>query len=273
MWPVRRASRWIHRVNELLIHPEIKTVGKSAQRGRPLGDAARLESTARQLNLESTIRPRGRPAKSCQQEQPNERDLTRFFAGLSAPAFAAGLADRVAARTTELGTDFNQLSTANRTGRACFVLVRLVGVLLHLFFPWLDCVAFDAIKSTRRRTNSLRLCRMRPQSTSLAQTNHLDQDHALSRGLFSCSVDRVSHRVNALERHSLPPTIAPNRAANCHCRTVFMQPRRVLPAQRGTAPRGKAQRGHPLKGKHKGTTKGTPTRLKHGLISGGHVKE
>ena len=36
----------------------------SAQRGRPLGDEEWVESIARRLNLESTMRPRGRPRES-----------------------------------------------------------------------------------------------------------------------------------------------------------------------------------------------------------------
>jgi putative transposase len=62
-WPVRRASHWIHRVNEPLSEKELKAVRKSAQRGQPLGDEAWVESIARRLNLESTMRPRGRPSK------------------------------------------------------------------------------------------------------------------------------------------------------------------------------------------------------------------
>ena len=39
---------------------ELNAVRLSAQRGRPLGDDVWVESIATRLNLESTIRPRGR---------------------------------------------------------------------------------------------------------------------------------------------------------------------------------------------------------------------
>lgn len=43
-----------------LTQVELDAVRLCAQRGSPLGDANWVESTARRLNLESTLRPRGR---------------------------------------------------------------------------------------------------------------------------------------------------------------------------------------------------------------------
>ncbi len=51
----------MERVNEPLAKQELDAVRLAAHRGRPLGDEAWVESIARRLNLESTIRPRGRP--------------------------------------------------------------------------------------------------------------------------------------------------------------------------------------------------------------------
>ncbi len=59
-WPIPRLPGWIKRVNTQLSEPELAAVRLSAQRGRPLGDPDWVESSASRLNLESTIRPRGR---------------------------------------------------------------------------------------------------------------------------------------------------------------------------------------------------------------------
>ncbi len=60
-WPLARLPGWLDRVNEPLSKQELDAVRLSAQRGRPLGDEGWVESIARRLNLESTMRPRGRP--------------------------------------------------------------------------------------------------------------------------------------------------------------------------------------------------------------------
>jgi putative transposase len=60
-WPLPRLPKWVARVNEPLTKNELKAVRLSANRGRPLGDEGWVEPTARRLNLECTMRPRGRP--------------------------------------------------------------------------------------------------------------------------------------------------------------------------------------------------------------------
>ncbi len=55
-----RLPDWVRRVNEPLLEKEFASVRLSTQRGRPLGDEAWVESIARRLDLESTMRPRGR---------------------------------------------------------------------------------------------------------------------------------------------------------------------------------------------------------------------
>ena len=59
---------------------ELDAVRLSAHRGRPLGDDAWVESIASRLNLESTIRPRGRKKfdlnRNRQSKTPDPFDLS-----------------------------------------------------------------------------------------------------------------------------------------------------------------------------------------------------
>ncbi len=59
-WPLSRLPGWVERVNAPLSEEDLAAVRLSAQRGEPLGDEGWVESIARRLNLESTMRPRGR---------------------------------------------------------------------------------------------------------------------------------------------------------------------------------------------------------------------
>ena len=60
-WPISRLPRWVERVNEPLTEQELKNIRRSVQRGRPFGEEAWLETCVKHLQLESTLRPRGRP--------------------------------------------------------------------------------------------------------------------------------------------------------------------------------------------------------------------
>ncbi len=60
-WPISRLPRWVDRVNEPLTERELKALRRSAQRGSPFGDRSWVQSNAKRLGLESTLRPRGRP--------------------------------------------------------------------------------------------------------------------------------------------------------------------------------------------------------------------
>jgi putative transposase len=62
-WPVSRPSDWTRRVNRPMTEKERAAVRKSIQRGRPFGDECWTKEMARELSLESTLRPRGRPRK------------------------------------------------------------------------------------------------------------------------------------------------------------------------------------------------------------------
>jgi len=61
-WPLPRLPHWKARVNEPLTKQELDAVRISTQRGKPLGVFSDnwVESIARRLNLEATMRPRGR---------------------------------------------------------------------------------------------------------------------------------------------------------------------------------------------------------------------
>jgi REP-associated tyrosine transposase len=56
-----RDEKWLERVNEPLSAGDLQRLRLSVDRGRPYGDEAWTVRTARQLGLESTLRSRGRP--------------------------------------------------------------------------------------------------------------------------------------------------------------------------------------------------------------------
>jgi len=60
-WPLRRPSGWVKRVNEALTEKERTHLRECLQRGRPYGDETWTVKIVERLNLESTMRPRGRP--------------------------------------------------------------------------------------------------------------------------------------------------------------------------------------------------------------------
>jgi putative transposase len=60
-WPTPRQPGWTERVNAPQSAAELKALQRSMDRGAPLGDAGWVQKTAEALDLESTLRPRGRP--------------------------------------------------------------------------------------------------------------------------------------------------------------------------------------------------------------------
>lgn len=60
-WPVPRPDDWLDRVNQALTGAEIEPLRKCTERGRPYGSSRWAEQTAKQLDLESTLRSGGRP--------------------------------------------------------------------------------------------------------------------------------------------------------------------------------------------------------------------
>lgn len=62
-WPVTRPSDWLTYVNQPAKAVEVDAVRQCARRGCPYGDESWVQGVAEQLGLQSTLRPRGRPAK------------------------------------------------------------------------------------------------------------------------------------------------------------------------------------------------------------------
>ena len=63
-WPIRRSSNWVQHVNAPQTEAEVAAIRKAIQRGSPYGDDHWTQQTAEELQLESTLIPRGRPEKS-----------------------------------------------------------------------------------------------------------------------------------------------------------------------------------------------------------------
>ena len=63
-WPIVRSAGWLDRVNEPLTKEEHEAIQHCIKRGRPFGDTAWQEETAKRTGITSTLRPRGRPKKS-----------------------------------------------------------------------------------------------------------------------------------------------------------------------------------------------------------------
>ncbi|MCH8839444.1 MAG: transposase [Planctomycetes bacterium] len=60
-WPIAPPSGWLRQVNRPLSEGELEAVRRSAQRGRPFGGDRWTVRIAKQLSIESSLRPRGRP--------------------------------------------------------------------------------------------------------------------------------------------------------------------------------------------------------------------
>ncbi len=60
-WPLPAPSRWASLVNEVQTEAEIQALRKCVNRGQPFGPESWIDQCVRKLDLESTIRPRGRP--------------------------------------------------------------------------------------------------------------------------------------------------------------------------------------------------------------------
>jgi putative transposase len=60
-WPTPRQPGWTERVNAPQTDAELKALQRSIERGAPLGDPGWVQKIAATLQLESTLRPRGRP--------------------------------------------------------------------------------------------------------------------------------------------------------------------------------------------------------------------
>ncbi len=64
--PVPRPRDWLGWVNAAVTAAEVEAVRKCIVRGAPFGGGAWAARTAKELGLESTLRPRGRPKKAAE---------------------------------------------------------------------------------------------------------------------------------------------------------------------------------------------------------------
>jgi putative transposase len=62
-WPVKRPVDWTDRVNSPLSAKELRRLKPSLERGRPFGEDEWANQMAKELRLEHSIRPGGRPPK------------------------------------------------------------------------------------------------------------------------------------------------------------------------------------------------------------------
>ncbi len=62
-WPLPRRPGWVEHVNAALTEAELAALRRSVNRGSPFGGLSWCDQMVRQLGLESTLRPRGRPKK------------------------------------------------------------------------------------------------------------------------------------------------------------------------------------------------------------------
>ena len=65
-WPVERPANWTARVNAPLTAKELSRLRVSIERGQPYGGDDWVRQTVKQLGLEHTVRPEGRPRKESQ---------------------------------------------------------------------------------------------------------------------------------------------------------------------------------------------------------------
>jgi hypothetical protein len=63
-WPAERPANWTARINARLTTKELDRVRVSIERGRPYGEETWVRETVKELGLEQTIRPEGRPRKT-----------------------------------------------------------------------------------------------------------------------------------------------------------------------------------------------------------------
>jgi putative transposase len=63
-WPVARPADWLRRVHRNLRADALAQLRECVARGRPLGDPAWVQATAKRLHLDFTLRGPGRPKKN-----------------------------------------------------------------------------------------------------------------------------------------------------------------------------------------------------------------
>jgi putative transposase len=62
--PMDRPRNWVQRVNQAESEAELEALRASVNRGRPYGRENWVKRTVTKLDLQTTLRPRGRPKKA-----------------------------------------------------------------------------------------------------------------------------------------------------------------------------------------------------------------
>ncbi len=62
-WPVARPRQWVRWTNEPQTEAELEALRRCVARGQPYGSERWVQRMIRRLDLETTVRPRGRPRK------------------------------------------------------------------------------------------------------------------------------------------------------------------------------------------------------------------
>ena len=65
-WPIARPADWLNRVKRAETKGELESLRRCVKRAQPFGSDLWINRMIKQLGLESTVRPRGRPRKNTQ---------------------------------------------------------------------------------------------------------------------------------------------------------------------------------------------------------------
>ncbi|HLN30556.1 MAG TPA: transposase [Gemmataceae bacterium] len=68
-WPLAEPSNWLQEVDRAQSEAELEALRRCVQRGQPYGPESWSKRVAKRLGLESTFRPRGRPAKRAESKR------------------------------------------------------------------------------------------------------------------------------------------------------------------------------------------------------------
>jgi putative transposase len=79
-WPVDRPANWNELINETQSINELRLVREAVKRSAPLGSNSWVETIAKKLCLESTLRPLGRPRRAKSQVH-KKQDIIKTVAG------------------------------------------------------------------------------------------------------------------------------------------------------------------------------------------------
>lgn len=78
-WPIRKPDGWIEYVNETSPSAELDRLRTSSRRGRPYGSDSWASRKALELGLETSLRPRGRPRRTADDQSNLKKGPDPFF--------------------------------------------------------------------------------------------------------------------------------------------------------------------------------------------------